>query len=1213
MKTEKTSSSASKMLRLIGKVVKWILLLFFILLLIVVIALFFINRHLESNKTKIFENLAFLNNGTVSFQKASIQVYKDFPDATIRLENVLLHDSLYRKHQLPVLQLAEINVAASLHKILKKQVHINSIRLKEGVINVHTDENNFNNLKSLLPSKPTASSSGEKNQPNQESNLDKKDNKKFKINTDDLDVHLENVGIRFTNAQKNLSIRGKADQLFSRLQINGNDIQAKINMDLAIKELAFNTEQGAFVADSQLKGEVDLEFVNGILKFDPFDLQINEEHFLFHGEYNSHKTSLSKLVLENQSTRMKHIMPLLPNNIRTQIVPYQISKPFYSKTSILSHFKSGEAPVVNVEFRMKNNDLTIFNYPLNEATFDGRFVNRIDESNHSLESDGVKVLVKKLKGRHEKFNLRTQDIKITSNQKDGPQLQVNAQVNGPASEISTWLKNDQFFFENGQFELKAKVKGPLTNFDQLIIETDATLAFEDLSVFFEPADVSLSFSEVALSKKAGDAAFTILSSTYKQSNDFRLDGGLQNLPALLFDLLEQRASSQVAFVADRLEWTDFVDLFGKNGYLKKKKPKNDQQKKKSMKSTISGIHHSFQPRLSVAIDTLEYYDWLQLHHFKTGVYFEDAHTLVLDSTQFFYEEGSVDFNGKLDISHPFETPFEFALETKHLNLQKLLPQFNFFNLELLKNLSSHPEDLNLKIRHRGKLHDQTGYIPNTSSGEIIFESKKNKIFKGKISYQSDYTAGGKKAFKDSVMKTRLELEGDPELFNDFFKTEKFFFTKGIFKVMIDYEGNISNFQQLLQEGTTTLSIENSNVLFKDIGITFPLTKIDLDLKNNLANFNFFLRSDSLQQEINFVGNMENFSELVLGNTGKSLKTKVDIQSPKLIWDQFVYLFSANKDTVSTQVAKKNTGGLKASIQSIFGTFDPTIHLETDTFIYTDDLVFNHIQTGLYLVDSTQLVIDNTSLKFYDGYMNINGQFDISQSKGTPFNANFNTVDLDIVRLLEGVNYLNLPSLQSIQKLTGTMTMDLDLAGVVANDGKGLITEKTKGTMDFDLSNVSIQGMPNLDTIATKIRMKKRFANLRFAPIINHIVIDGNDITIPLMEIQSNALNLFLEGTLSYDDRTNIWVSVPWDNLKKADRTIIPEKRGYGATWRKSYVEITSDERGANVFKIRLFKKKFYKQRDILDQYRKDKRKYRRYRKSLRKLKRKLRRIKRKNK
>ena len=196
-------------------------------------------------------------------------------------------------------------------------------------------------------------------------------------------------------------------------------------------------------------------------------------------------------------------------------------------------------------------------------------------------------------------------------------MQVNAKVTGPASEISTWLKNDQFFFEEGDFILKAKVTGPLTNFDQMVIQTDAILEFDDLSVFFKPADVSLDFTEVNLSKKAGDAKFTILSSTLKQNNDFRLDGGLKNLTALLFDWLEQQASSHVSFVANRLEWTDFVDLFGQNGYSKKTKIKTDQQKKKSMKSTISGIHYSFQPRLFVAVDTLEYYDWLQLFDFKT--------------------------------------------------------------------------------------------------------------------------------------------------------------------------------------------------------------------------------------------------------------------------------------------------------------------------------------------------------------------------------------------------------------------------------------------------------------------------------------------------------------------------------------------------------------------------------------------------------------------
>ncbi|MBK9017615.1 MAG: hypothetical protein IPM82_28190 [Saprospiraceae bacterium] len=131
-------------------------------------------------------------------------------------------------------------------------------------------------------------------------------------------------------------------------------------------------------------------------------------------------------------------------------------------------------------------------------------------------------------------------------------------------------------------------------------------------------------------------------------------------------------------------------------------------------------------------------------------------------------------------------------------------------------------------------------------------------------------------------------------------------------------------------------------------------------------------------------------------------------------------------------------------------------------------------------------------------------------------------------------------------------------------------------------------------------MKKRFEQLRFAPLENHLSIKGKDIDIPLMEIQSNAINMFIEGTYSYGDNTNIWISIPLDNLNTPDGSVIPPKRGYAATKRKIYVEFTADKNGENTLKFRFRKKQFYKQRGMPKQYRADLKMYRNMRKEQKK-------------
>ena len=105
---------------------------------------------------------------------------------------------------------------------------------------------------------------------------------------------------------------------------------------------------------------------------------------------------------------------------------------------------------------------------------------------------------------------------------------------------------------------------------------------------------------------------------------------------------------------------------------------------------------------------------------------------------------------------------------------------------------------------------------------------------------------------------------------------------------------------------------------------------------------------------------------------------------------------------------------------------------------------------------------------------------------------------------------------------------------------------------------------------------------------------------PLTEIQSNAVHLFLEGIFSFGNDTDLWISIPLDNIRKRDLSIIPEKQSYGASKRKIHLESRSDKKGAIKFKFFLTKKRFYKQRGLLDKYKADRKRDRAARKAARK-------------
>ena len=1171
---------------MVRKFLKFLGISLLIISLIMIIAVFVANNYLASNKTKILDQLPFLNEGIISFDETSISLYKNFPKATITLNNVWVKDSLFDQHQAPLLQVEKLHAAFSLKDIWDKKVEINSVQLENGRIHIFTHLNGYSNVKNLLKKQLSGAPKKEK-----EASW-----KTVDVKTKALGLSLINMEVHLTNALKTTDIHTKINHLNTDLDLEKKNLGAQIDLDLAIDKLVFKAEKGAFLSNSELKGIFDFEWKDSSVVIQPFDLHINEEVFLFSGEFHTKGAHPSSLLFENQATRLAKINPLLIPNIQKVLAPYDIPAPFYSRTKLITTFDSNDHPIIEVVFQFKDQAVTVFDIPFTQTNVKGRLLNRIYEDERQ-ETEGKKRFsldLEKVSMQQGEFYIQTDKAYVWKIPKIGVQLKAAVDISGQAKGISDWLDNNQFLFENGTFKLCADINGSLADVNSIIIATDADLALEDFTVVYQPANVRFPFREMTLQKEAGDAAFTIVNSSFQ--HDLWLNGHLKNIPALLIALADQKATGDAVITAKKLAWTDFLDFFAENGLSNTGKAKTAREKKKTMKATVKGLYRNFEPTLAIEIDTLAYFDLLRLDNLRTGLHFENEHTLILEKTSFDYDGGQVNFSGQLDISDPHKTPFEFELTTTKLNLAKALPTLNYLNINMLKNLDNLPEDLNLTIQHKGVLDDTEGLVANSSTGKITFDSKDGKDLVGTIAYQPDEDTTSM-INKSAFGKTHIELAGNPKVFNDFFKTDQFFFKDGHFEVAFDYSGNVKNIQELLSYGNATFSLRESEVYYQPVGVTFPLTEIDLELKADKAKFDFYLLSDSLREKIHLTGNIDHLSELLLGRDRADLATEVNIAASKITWAQFLAIFASNDSTAETE-------SMKATVKGILQTFNPHFHVQVDSFIYSNQLVFEDLNTGVHLSDSATIVLEETSFDFHNGHILVDGQFDLGQQLITPFSASIKTENLVLKELVESLNYLSLPSLKNMAKLGGTVSMNFDISGVIDDYQSTLIPNATEGQLAFDLQDVVLIGFAPLDAIASRLRMEKRFQELRFAPIIGEVTIQGQEINFPQLEIQSNAIHLFMEGTLSYGDLTDIWVSIPLHNLKRTNRYIIPDKTGYAASKRKVYMEVTSDEVGENQFKFRLSKRKFYRTRGILEQYKIDKKRDRTIRRALRKSKKK---------
>lgn len=459
-------------------------------------------------------------------------------------------------------------------------------------------------------------------------------------------------------------------------------------------------------------------------------------------------------------------------------------------------------------------------------------------------------------------------------------------------------------------------------------------------------------------------------------------------------------------------------------------------------------------------------------------------------------------------------------------------------------------------------------------------------------------------------KLDLKAQGATKQLNSLFKNRDFLFQKGTFSFNTLYAGPVTTLDELMQHTQTNLYLSKSTVYHVPGKTIIPIDSVALHVDENNASLSTLVFPLNKMDHLNLSGKLFNFTTLLNDRFTEKVTAEVQINSKKLRWNDFTALFQVNQAIKTEAETQQNDDALRKTLLGVYEKFNPKLTLAVDNFEYKK-LVINTITSELYFQNEHILALKNSGFTFENGKVKLDATFDLAQATNSPFAIHVTTDQLDLGKLLYTFDYFNLPSFKQTSILEGTITLKANMSGIVY-DATGLNTKTLTGHVDFNLVQGRIKGFEPLQLIADKVFKKERFEDIRFAPITNTITIKNDQITIPQMEIQSTAFNLFVEGILDYGDDTHFWVSVPLTNIKRRNSDKIPEKIGFAASGKKIYIEVKEDETGKLAYKPHLTNKLMYVEKDSLDFYKSDKKEERLARRSYKKSQRKEKKDSRKN-
>jgi hypothetical protein len=252
--------------------------------------------------------------------------------------------------------------------------------------------------------------------------------------------------------------------------------------------------------------------------------------------------------------------------------------------------------------------------------------------------------------------------------------------------------------------------------------------------------------------------------------------------------------------------------------------------------------------------------------------------------------------------------------------------------------------------------------------------------------------------------------------------------------------------------------------------------------------------------------------------------------------------------------------LNNKIDRLFDACNAYLDIRADKVVYKN---FSAEKVNGHVVLTNDMIkLDNFSLLHAGGSISFNASSkDIGNNSSLALNSTMQNVD--VKELFASFNNFGMTSLTS-KNISGIFSANINLASMLDANGD-LYKPANKGFIDFSLKNGRLENFRPLMEIDNNFLQKRDLTDVRFAELKDRLDLNGNDIRVNRMEIRSTAVNMYVEGTYSFTNNTDLSIQIPLKGQKK-DQDAIPENKGLKAkTGMSVFLRAKDDKNGK--FKI----------------------------------------------
>ncbi|MHA4896050.1 AsmA family protein [Pedobacter sp. PWIIR3] len=671
-----------------------------LILLIFVAAAIYVNANKKKLLVSVTSELNKNLKGKLTIGSMDPTFLKGFPGVSLKLNDVILRDSLWSVHHHSLLDAKDLDVSVNTLALLTGTVEIQKIGINNAVIYIYTDSNGYSNT-AILKSKKKESKEQDKDSESPA------EIRKFSLN---------NVAFVLDNKKGNKLFEFVINDLKGDIDYSWSDWKADVKLNMLVKSLAFNSKRGSFIKDKILNGPFKISYSDksGIIAVSPNKLNIGTDPFVIGAKFDLSKenTDFSIQIQANQ-IKWRNASALLAPNIRSRLDMFNLDAPIDVTCTIAGNMGPGGDPEINVKALVKDNVLTTPGGVVKDCNFTGIFTNNYEKGKgHTDQNSAVKLFG--FKGAYEKipFSIDTASI----NNLDKPIATGVFRSNFDIANLNNVLGDDLLRFTNGKANVKLAYRADIVDFKLARPFVTGIIDIKDADVNYVPRKLKFTKTNISLNFTDNDLFIKNIRLQSGKSIVY-MDGVVLNFLNLYYTAPEKILLTWT-IRSPQLHLGEFFGFLGSRQISRKAKPKSV-----NFSDDLNMVFEKSQVDMHLAVDKV-YYNKFLATDAKADLLLTER-GIAIRNVSVKHGGGSLKLNGTVSQQGSVN---KFAVNTAiaNVDIKHFFYAFDDFGLTSLtsKNLKGY---LFAKANLSGNISNQGKLVSNSLFGGIAFDLKQGAL------------------------------------------------------------------------------------------------------------------------------------------------------------------------------------------------------------------------------------------------------------------------------------------------------------------------------------------------------------------------------------------------------------------------------------------------------------------------------------------------------